>query len=84
MGPKLGRSNDPRIDELAEQDLREMQINLQVLRINAGLTQDEVAAKLRTKGPYVAAVENGDRLLSQRRLAQLLRIYGAKLGVVEP
>lgn len=52
---------------------------LRAAREAAGLTQAEVAARLKTYASYVSKVESGERRVDVVELAHLCRVYGADL-----
>lgn len=52
---------------------------LRQARERAGLTQGEVAARLRTYASFVSKVESGERRLDVVELARLCRVYQTDL-----
>ena len=53
--------------------------SLRALRIRAGLTQAQVAAKAGVDGPYLSRVESGERDLRWSTVLKLLNAIGADL-----
>lgn len=59
---------------------RKLILELKVARIRAGMTQLEVAAKLKTYKMYVGKIESGERKLDVIELEQLCKVYGIKVS----
>ena len=58
---------------------RRVQKQLRLLRLEAGLTQQELAAKLRLDQSYVSRYESGDRRLDLVDVAIVCRALGTDL-----
>lgn len=59
---------------------RKMVLELKVARIRAGLTQRDVAKKLKVYRNYVSKVESGERKLDVLELAEFCHLYGVTLS----
>lgn len=62
-------------------------VNLRKLRIKSGLTQDQVAAKLQTRGinmsrDFYAHIESGDYNIRVSELAALCKVFGCSYNDV--
>jgi len=60
-----------------------MEIGLKIMsaRIDRGLTQAQLAKKLKTRQPSIARIENGNNLPSLKFLDKVAEILGVKLDV---
>jgi transcriptional regulator with XRE-family HTH domain len=54
---------------------------LRAARLDAGLTQVQVAKAFQTHASFVSKVESGERRIDVIELADFCRIYGVRLGV---
>lgn len=61
-------------------DYQQFLARLRKARLEAELTQVQVAERLRKPQSYVAKCESGDRRVDVIELAQLARIYGKPIG----
>jgi transcriptional regulator with XRE-family HTH domain len=52
---------------------------LRKLRIDAGLTQEDVRKRLRTYASFLSKIESGERRLDVVELATLCKLYGVTL-----
>jgi transcriptional regulator with XRE-family HTH domain len=66
-------------------DLYEIQYDVQLAaniinaRVNIGMTQQDLAQKLKTSQPAIARAENGDQPPSHKMLKKIARAFGARL-----
>ena len=60
---------------LYEKDYREIMSRLKQARIGSGLSQQEVASKLKKPQSYISKIESGERRLDVAELKKLAEIY---------
>jgi transcriptional regulator with XRE-family HTH domain len=59
---------------------RKLVLELKIARIRAGLTQRDVAKKLKTYKTYVSKVESAERKIDVVELAEFCHLYGTTLS----
>lgn len=62
-------------ESIHSKEYREIIQKLKAARLASGLTQTEVALKLKKPQSYVSKIERGERRIDVVELKQLLRIY---------
>ncbi len=63
-----------------DSEYRRFLVRLRIARRSAGLTQAEVARRLRRPQSYVSKCESGERRVDAVELARFARLYGKPLG----
>ena len=62
-------------ESIHSKEYREIIQKLKAARLASGLTQTEVALKLKKPQSYVSKIERGERRIDVVELSQLLKIY---------